>query len=329
MLCYTMKETMYTSLTNPSHLSLRPRVIFFGMQGRFSAPVLSALIEQHVEVCAIVLPVVSPPGSSPRTIQRHETPGKRAALPLLHTQEHPSIVEIARMRQIPLWDVYRLSAPETIETLATYQPDLICVACFSQRIPRVILDLLRLGCLNVHPSLLPRNRGPEPLFWVFREGHPEIGVTIHYMEERLDSGDMLVQEAIVVPDGIRYAQLEQQCAEKGGELLARTVWDLCSSRQITRYVQDEAQSSYHPFPGDEDFVVYAQDWNARHVYNFIRGIHDWGHPIEVQVGGIRYLVNDAVSYSLNVNELHAGINVPGVNELDVACRDGWVRAVVA
>src|SRR5204862_1767507 len=101
---------------------------------------------------------------------------------------------------------------------------IICVACFSQRIPRIILDLPRLGCLNVHPSLLPANRGPVPLFWTFREGHQQTGVTIHLMNEGMDTGDILAQEPIEVPSGISYAQLELQCATLGGKLLARTVW---------------------------------------------------------------------------------------------------------
>src|SRR6266536_191528 len=113
------------------------------------------------------------------------------------------------------------SNPGTIRVLTEYQPETICVACFSKRIPRDILDIPRLGCLNVHPSLLPANRGPEPLFWTFREGNQRTGVTIHLMDEGMDTGPIVAQEALEIPDGISYTQLEAQCAELGGKLLAR------------------------------------------------------------------------------------------------------------
>jgi methionyl-tRNA formyltransferase len=279
-------------------LERRPRILFFGMQSHFSIPSLIALLESGVEVCAIVLPRSPIPGHQPLAIQRREqTRARRTVLPLVNMSLQPSVIQLAQTRKIPVWEVNSLSDAETVSTLATYQPDVICVACFSLRIPRVILDLPRLGCLNVHPSLLPANRGPVPLFWTFREGCEVTGVTIHLMDEGMDSGDILAQEVIKVPDGISYAELESQCAIHGGALLVQAVWDLYEGRAV-RTKQDETGSSYHSFPSDEDFVVHAEEWEARRVYNFIRGVGHWDRPIELVAGSELFLVRDVLSYSL-------------------------------
>ena len=217
-------------------------------------------------------------------------------LPLINSSLHSSIVQIAQRQQIPVWDVLRLTSPESVVALAAYSPDILCVSCFSLLIPRAILDLPRLGSLNVHPSLLPANRGPVPLFWTFREGDETTGATIHLMDEKMDTGDILAQQVIPVPDGINHDQLEAQCASVGGTLLARAVWDLYEGRTI-RVPQDETESSYHSFPSENDFVVDVAEWSARHVYNFIRGVGHWDNPIILRVNDETFICRDVISYS--------------------------------
>src|SRR2546425_4202365 len=285
-------------MSNTAQTARSPRVLFLGMQGNFSQPPLRALLEAGIEVCAVVMPAVqSPMQQSLASMRLRERPqAARSGLPVLQSTLHTSILQVAWERQIPVREVQSLFDPETIATLAEYKPDVICVACFSKRIPRAVLDIPRLGCLNVHPSLLPANRGPEPLFWTFRERYEQTGVTIHVMDEAMDSGDILAQESFDVPDGISYAQLEAQCAVRGGALLARTVWDLYRGRAV-RVPQDEARSSYHPFPSAEDVVIYAADWSARHVYNFVCGLAEWGESIKLCVDGSYFSVQRATSYS--------------------------------
>lgn len=320
-----MKPNMSTtSLPLPAQ---RPRVLFFGMQSHFSIPSLLALLEQHIEVCAIVLPASPVPGRDPLPLQRREPPhGRRASLPILTMATSLSIEQIAWREQIPLWDVYRLSHKETLKILASYQADIICVACFSLRIPPAVLDIPRLGSLNVHPSLLPANRGPVPLFWTFREGQETTGVTIHMLDEGMDTGDMLAQETIAVPDGISYAELELQYARLGGTLLARTVWNLYEGK-ATRTPQDETKSYYHSFPSDEDMIVYAEEWDARHVYNFIRGVSQWNGPVTLYEDGNMFVVRDAISYSQIDMPIEAYGNNDG-REVVVQCRSGWVKVSV-
>ena len=307
---------MQHDMSNTLSTQHPPRVLFLGMHSDFSYPSLRALLDNGIEVCAVIVPASQPPELALPPIRQREQPRiAHPILPLLHT----SVLQLAWERHIPLWEVQRISDPAAVSLLTTYQPDIICVACFSQRIPRIIRDLPRLGCLNLHPSLLPTNRGPVPLFWTFREGCQQTGVTIHLMDEAMDSGDILAQEPIKVPDGISYAQLESQCALRGGELLARTVWNLYEGLAM-RIPQDETKSSYHPFPLGEDLIVHASEWDARHVYNFLRGVAHWTEPIKLEVDGAYLVVQECYSYS------HYDIkNISLPAELVwVRCKLGWV-----
>ena len=308
----------------------RPRVIFFGMQSNFSFPVLTALLHSDIQVCAVVLPTTPTLGREAPVMQRKEPfRPARSALPLINVAFQLSMLHLAWSQRIPVWEVHRLGHPDVIATLAAYQPDIICVACFSQRIPRSIIELPRLGCLNVHPSLLPSNRGPVPLFWTFRQGDETAGVTIHLMNEDMDAGDILAQEPVPVPEGISYAQLELQCAQRGGQLLAQSIWELYQG-EAKRTPQDEAKGSYYCFPVHEDFVLHAEIYGARHVYNFIRAVGHWDEPIELHANGNVLLVRDAISYSLYksiYDECRDERSDQGDDGMWVRCRDGWVRVV--
>ena len=302
-----------------------PRVLFLGMQGRFSYAPLRALLEAGIQVCAVVIPAKTGYDMELPAIQKQEQfPLSHSILPVLNFSINSSILDVARERNIPVWKVWQLSNPETIRVLTLYQPDMICVACFSKRIPREILNIPRLGCLNVHPSLLPANRGPEPLFWTFRDGNEQTGVTIHLMDEGLDSGAIVAQEAIEIPDGINYPELEQLSAELGGKLLAQSVWDMYNGVAVV-VRQDETKSSYHPFPTDNDFVVPVADWHARHVYNFICGVASWENPIHLLVGNKTMYVKKAISYShVAIAQNDTGVNKQPDKGIWVKCKQGSV-----
>ena len=267
------------------------------MQGKFSYAPLHALLEAGIQVCAVIIPIEQDFEVELPAIQKHEQLStSRSMLPVLNSSIHSSIVDLAKTRNIPVWKVRQLSSADTIKVLTIYQPDIICVACFSKRIPRDILDIPRFGCLNVHPSLLPANRGPEPIFWTFHEGSAQTGVTIHLIDEGLDAGAIVAQEAIEIPDGISYSDLEEQTAKLGGTLLVQSVRHVYNQDAILQK-QDESNSSYHPFPCDDDFVVPVAEWSARHVYNFICGVASWGFPIALLIGNKTIEIKKAISYS--------------------------------
>ncbi|MBI3764247.1 MAG: methionyl-tRNA formyltransferase [Chloroflexi bacterium] len=271
------------------------RVLFFGMLGEFSIVPLKRLIESGSEVCGVVVPTLKGEGG------RMKSESLTFRLPLLPSPVTTNIVTIARARGIPVVEVSKLSAPESLTAVAVYQPDVICVACFPQIFSPELLALPRFGCLNLHPSLLPAYRGPAPLFWQFRNGETRTGVTIHFMDEGTDTGDIALQREIVFPDGINAVEADRLCAEAGAELVVEALRLLergeCPRRKQSDASRDVPPGSLcHPWPSRADFEITA-DWSARRAFNFIRGAEAWGMPFEILAGPERIRVRRALAFS--------------------------------
>jgi len=279
------------SQPEPTSDNQGPRVLYLGSAGDFSVPPLLALLADGLPICAVVLPVVA----ASKPVIRHEPVNVgRAQLPLLSPFMNRTIAQIAWEQHIPVVEVGAPSSAETLETLAAFQPDVICVACWPRRLPKALLALSPLGCLNLHPSLLPAYRGPSPGFWVLRNGEPYTGVTIHLMDEHLDTGDILLQQAIEIPEGISSAALEQACANVGAPLLAQAVRALAAGTAV-RTPQSLEGSSYYSWPKDEDFSVPVTR-PARWAFNFLRGVADWNGPLELRIGAERFPVRRALDH---------------------------------
>lgn len=274
-----------------------PRVIFFGTESDFSPAPLAALLAAEVPVAAVVMPA-RPPAAT----------GRRGApndLPVLSTGGLPRLRQLASDHCIPLLEVPRASAahPE----LAALEPDLLCVACFPWRLPSDLLDLPRHGALNVHPSLLPAYRGPAPLFWQFRNGETTGGVTVHWMTERFDAGDVAAQAALAIPEGISGAGYEARCARLGGDLLVEVIRAVAAGTP-SRQPQHEIRASAHAWPRAEDFRI-PTTLPARHAFNFLRAAVTWGQPV-VATAARDFPIHEALSYS-PTDSLHCPYELEG------------------
>ncbi|HKS70118.1 MAG TPA: formyltransferase family protein, partial [Ktedonobacterales bacterium] len=206
--------------------------------------------------------------------------------------------QMAAARGVPVFEAAALAAPQTLAALAALAPDgldAICVACFPRRLPPALLRLPRLGALNVHPSLLPANRGPDPLFWTFYHGEEQTGATVHLMDATLDTGPVLAQEAIAVPEGTSEARLERTCAEVGGRLLVASLRALAEGTAHPR-PQDEAQATHFGFPRPERDYALSPSWPASRAYRFVQGIAGRGVPLALAVGGRRFQMLGALGY---------------------------------
>jgi methionyl-tRNA formyltransferase len=263
-----------------------PRVMFMGMGGAFSALALKSLLERDVEVCTVVTP-----GPVPRT------PGLSGSpyLPLVEGAPSETIVSLAQERAIPVEYVSELGQAPTLTRLAIYQPQVILVACFPYLFPPALLQLPPHGCLNLHPSLLPAYRGPAPLFWQFRRGERQTGVTLHLMNERLDAGDILLQKPVTLPDGITGPEADTLLAQEGGGLLVEAL-RLLEQDTLAPRVQNEGESSYYAWPTEQDFQI-STGWSARRAFNFIRGTEEWGCAFEIMIEQERFAIQSALSYS--------------------------------
>ena len=270
------------------------RVLFFGMTGQFSVPPLFKLLNAGVQVSAIIVPALRNVNEPlPRLLPKSTAmPGD--SLPLPEADFKPNVIQLSRQHQVPVWEVGRLSSRKTLTMLRGLQPDVIAVACFPRLFPAELLHLPRYGCLNLHPSLLPAYRGPDPLFWIAYHDERITGVTLHRLNESADSGDIVAQTRFERPDGLSAADLESCCAGQGADLLLTALQQLQQGASLTHRPQDEALASYFPHPTVNDCVIPTH-WPARRAYNFIRGAK--GRPLSVRIGNACYRIRVAKNYS--------------------------------
>lgn len=267
------------------------RVIFCGTLCTFSTVPLRLLIEAGHDLCAIVIPSDRSIGGRPIAPL---CPAHPVTIPLIDATTSSSIVSIAWEHHVPVYQVARLAATETRDTLAQLQADVACVACFPRRIPLTLLDMPRWGFLNVHPSRLPHYRGPYPLFWMLRRGDRQFGVTIHFMDEQLDSGDIAAQAEVDLPDGISGEETDSTLSQYGAELLLEVLHRL-GNHQLHRHAQPSG-GTYFPTPHESDFEI-EPTWSAQRAFNFMRGTSEWQRPYPIEIAGQRFTLKQALFYS--------------------------------
>jgi methionyl-tRNA formyltransferase len=184
--------------------------------------------------------------------------------------EDDELLALAHHAGIPVLAMPSLRHERAVAAIAQCSPDLIVASCFPLYVPRAVRNLARLGCLNVHPSLLPRWRGPEPVFWALRAGDDVTGVTIHLMSAGWDTGPILAQEPVSWPEGARLPEIERMLSERGAELLLTAIEGLVSGTTVPT-PQDASGATYAPFPQPEDSII-STAWDARHAFRFARAI---------------------------------------------------------
>ncbi len=272
------------------------RVLYFGMSGLLSRIPLAKLLDAKVNICGIVLPSsVLPPYLHPENgrFQTHIPQNNQSFL----LTPYPDLLQLAAQHQIPVTAVSQLRHPETITALKKCSPDLICVSCFDQKFPKTLLTMPALGCINLHPSLLPQFRGPSPLFWTFQQGIQQTGVTLHLMDMQLDTGDILLQATQTIADGISGNEAEVTLAELGATLLLKAVTEYSS---LLPYPQS-GTSSYFPYPTAADFALDL-NWSAQRAFNFMRGTAEWQMPYLLHQGDNTVLLHTAVSLQYDAQQ---------------------------
>jgi methionyl-tRNA formyltransferase len=152
----------------------------------------------------------------------------------------PSIIHTGWELNLPVLELRNLTSALTTKALASQPADIAVVACYPFRLPPPILALPSEGFLNLHPSLLPELRGPYPLFWTFRLGKQQTGLTVHYMDSDLDSGDIVLQKKILLPDGIGGPDADALLAQHGASMLALACRSLRPRLQCHRQSQETA-----------------------------------------------------------------------------------------
>jgi len=202
---------------------------------------------------------------------------------------------IASEGAVPLIHLGPARNDDVLDRVRRLEPDFLLVACFPMIIGRPWLTLPKQMCLNVHPSVLPSYRGPTPLFWQFREGESETGVTLHIVEEQVDAGDIVAQSVMPLLVGARFSEVNARLAEMGAALMVDLLQRLSAGVAVPRTVQEEVLASYQPFPAEKDFR-FDTHFTAERAFRFMRGTQEWGMPFEVDVGDAVLALECALNY---------------------------------
>jgi methionyl-tRNA formyltransferase len=180
----------------------------------------------------------------------------------------------------------------------------------------------RRDCLNLHPSRLPRYRGPAPLFWQLRARERESGITLHRVSPDVDAGSIVGQARVEMAGGLDGAALEERFAAAGVGLFLERL----AAPSAVGHPQVEAQANWQPPPLAEDFRI-DPGWSARHAFEFMRGTAYWGQPYPVTLDGREFLLREALGC-----EPEAGLPAAFVqsgSSIRIQCTPGVLHASLA
>jgi len=230
--------------------TMKQKILFMGTP-EFAVPSLDILVKNDYTVLGVVTQPDKPKGRGKKLIPR-------------------PVKIFAENAGIPVYQPERVRDEIFLEVFREISPDMVILAAFGQILPTEIIELPRMGCLNVHPSLLPLYRGAAPINWTLINGEEKTGVTIMMMDEGVDTGDILLQEETdIAPDEI-FDNLHDRLSQLGAEILLKAVKGVADGT-IERKSQDSTHATYAPkLTKDTGYIDWNQ--NAHEIVNLIRGL---------------------------------------------------------
>ncbi len=273
------------------------KIIFMGTPD-FAVPTLKALINSPHEIVAVFTQAPKPKG---RGLELTESP--------VHL--------LAKAYNIPVYTPPTLKHPQYYQEALDIDADVIIVVAYGFIIPQIILDAKKYGCLNIHPSKLPKFRGAAPLQRTIMSGDTETAVCIMQMDAGVDTGDIIMQENFTIAHDISLKQLHDLCADKGATLLLQTLDNIDT---LPRIKQNEEGASYaHKLSKEEGKI----DWqkSAKQIECQIRGMNPWPGAFS-NYGDMQVKILDATSHNKEHN-FTPGTILP--KELMIACGSGMLE----
>ena len=279
------------------------KVVFMGTPD-FAVPILEGLIENYD-----VVGVVSQPD---KKVGRHQQ--------LVNTP----IKEVALKNNIICFQPVKIR--EDYNNILELNPDIIVTCAYGQIIPKEILDFPRLGCINVHASLLPKLRGGAPIHKSIIDGYDKTGITIMYMDEKMDSGDIISQSETIITDTDNLESVHDRLSLMGSELLLNTMPSIIEGSN-NRIKQNEEEVTYAwNIKREEEHIDFSK--TRREVFNLIRGLS----PVpganflldNQEMKAYSSIISEKVFSSKKVGEI-TGLYKEGIG---VNCSDGEIILTV-
>ena len=229
------------------------RIVLMGTP-EIAVPSLERLISDGHDLCAVVTQPDRPKGR-----------GKKLAF--------SPVKEAAMRHELEILQPEKASQPDFLDRLRELNPDLIVVIAFGQILRKEVLDLPKYGCVNVHVSLLPKYRGAAPINWAIINGEEKTGVTTMFMDEGLDTGDIIKTREFSLDDEINAGQLHDIMMEEGADVLSQTVKAI-EDGTAERIRQNDDESTYAPMM-DRNLGHIDFKKSAVSIHNLVRGTVPW------------------------------------------------------
>lgn len=279
------------------------RLVLLGSSGRQSLVTLQSLIRLDIKPLAVAasgLQIPTTPSLGGIAVQTDDPHGNLAGLVHRHG--------------IRLLD---MAAQDVLAELAELAPDVILVSCYPQRLSSQLLSLPRCGCFNIHPSLLPRYRGPSPIFWQLRDGVARLGVSVHKMTQRLDRGPLLCRQQLAPQPPQPYSSWVDALSAAGVRTFASMLAPL--QRDSARLAAQSPGGSYQSWPRPADFEVDI-NWPASRSAAFVAGTAELGqHFIRLHRGEL-FAIERLLEYTPG-RQVGEPLSV-AKNRLVLNCADG-------
>lgn len=185
----------------------------------------------------------------------------------------PPVKDLALRNNLNIYQPSNINDSEFIDLLREISPDLIAIVAFGQILSKEILELSKYGCINLHPSLLPKYRGAAPIPWAIFAGEEKTGVTTFYLSEEVDSGDIILQKEEGIRKDDTTVTLSKRLAETGANLLIETI-DKIEKKEVPRIPQDKEKATSAPRLRKEDGLI---DWkkSASQIERLVRAMDPW------------------------------------------------------
>ena len=281
------------------------RIVFMGTP-EFAVPSLERLIADGHEIAAVYTQPDKP---------------KNRGMKLLA----PPVKKVALAHDIPVRQPEKIRQEGVLEELAAFAPDLIVVVAYGKLLPKALIDLPKLGCINVHSSLLPKYRGAAPINWAVINGEAETGVTIMDIAEALDAGDIIAQAKTPIDPNETVETLHDRLAIMGAELLSETVVKL-QNGTAQRTPQDDSQFTYAPML-DRSLSPINWSRSAKEIHNQVRGLTPWP-ATTMELKGETFKVFAVEETGENTHAQAGACLGSDKRGIRMACGDGTILRVI-
>ncbi len=275
------------------------KVLFMGTP-EFAVPSLAALIEAGFDLVGVVTRPERPKGR-----------GRKAAPTPVKVRAQESSIKVIEPER--LGDAF-------LEEITSLAPDFIVVVAYGKILPKAVLEVPRLGAINLHASLLPAYRGAGPINRAIINGDKVTGTTTMFMDEGMDTGDMLLTSTLEIGTGETAGELSERMASDGAPLLVETLRRLLKG-DLKATAQDSAKASYAPMLKKADGLI---DWTLTptEINNRLRGLSPWPGAYTTINGKTLKIHKGRVAMEAGVDSGLGVITNISSNEISVGCLGG-------